>query len=235
MADGERKRLFSRIRSGWKTGLAQGDTLVWLGTVLLAAQFYLLFFFDLQHLDFVHSIIVGESVASAPPAAAPASPAAAAPAAARPPPPAAPARQTRETRVTPEAARAAIEAARQPQITVTPPQRTAPPATAAAPTSGAQACTVARAAGNYQSQYGPIACEARGNELRCCYGGFANCQRQLHLRPSRDAPLLVGQWIYRSGERGPAAFAVTPDCSLGTGRWGRGAVPDQRWEVRGRS
>mgnify|MGYP003110653759 CR=1 FL=1 len=96
------------------------------------------------------------------------------------------------------------------------------------------ACTAEHIAGNYASQFGPMACEGRGRSLRCCYENVSRCDKTLDLTLQDNGRELLGQW-HDGGSSGAAKFSIDNNCNLVAGRWGMGATASQRWSMSGRT
>ncbi len=255
MSKSRKKPVMRRIRDGWRSGLVQGDVGVWLGTLLLAGQLYLMFFTDLQQVaagvlaardSEPRSVATNEApvTVEAPraarttapaPAPAPTSGAAAVKASREheaangqrsASAPQPVAGRTQEAPVEPAPARADPS----PPTTRVAANRPAAAQPSAAPPAAPRtpACTLDQIAGTYDSQYGVVVCAPGNDELSCCYGPGA-CEKTLQLRLAADGRSLNGVWRYRSGERGPAYFGLTSSCALDHGRWGTGRAADKPW------
>jgi len=254
MSKSRKKPVMRRIRDGWRSGLVQGDVGVWLGTLLLAGQLYLMFFTDLQQVAAgVLAARDGDarSVASDAPVTAEARRAARTTAPAPAPQSggdavkasreSAAANGHRSASASQPVAGRAQEAAAAPapapaRADPSPPKtRVAANRPAAAQPSAAPkaaprtpACTLDQIAGTYDSQYGVVVCAPGNDELSCCYGPGA-CEKTLQLRLAAGGRSLSGVWRYRSGEQGPAYFGLTSSCALDHGRWGTGRAADKPW------
>jgi len=92
-------------------------------------------------------------------------------------------------------------------------------------------CTIDGLAGLYETAYGQMRCEAKGEELQCCYGNIRACDTKVILSLSSGGKSLDGKWLYPNGTNGAARFAVAEDCSLDDGLWGSGARLTSAWSV----
>ena len=99
---------------------------------------------------------------------------------------------------------------------------------------GHATCKAEHIAGDYASQFGPMACKGQGQSLSCCYENVKRCDKRLELTLQSDGRNLLGQW-HDGGSSGAAKFAIDNKCNLVLGRWGMGANASQRWTMNGRT
>ena len=92
-------------------------------------------------------------------------------------------------------------------------------------------CNIEDLAGSYQTQYGNMRCQAKGDTLNCCYRNLQSCDQRLELQFSRKRDQVVGKWLYSNGSKGSAKFAVTSECAMGDGLWGA-RRPTSAWWVK---
>jgi len=98
-------------------------------------------------------------------------------------------------------------------------------------TASTTECTIDSLAGLYETAYGQMRCEAKDEELHCCYGNIRACDRKVILGLSSNSENLDGKWLYPNGTSGAARFAIAGDCSLDDGLWGSGARLTSAWSV----
>src|SRR6056297_2274828 len=67
-------------------------------------------------------------------------------------------------------------------------------------------CTIDGLAGLYETAYGQMRCEAKGEELQCCYGNIRACDTKVILSLSSGGKSLDGKWLYPNGTNGAARF-----------------------------
>lgn len=99
------------------------------------------------------------------------------------------------------------------------------------PATAAAACTLDALAGLYESSFGQIQCTSAGEQLQCCYGNLASCDKRLALVLAPGGQQLQGQWQYANGQRGVAGFGVSADCRITDGAWGNATTLTSAWGV----
>ena len=92
-------------------------------------------------------------------------------------------------------------------------------------------CTLAQITGKYQTQYGPLTCDAAAGHLKCCYGDAA-CRNTVELSLDLDRRSVSGTWKHADGTDGRTTFPLTSDCQLSDGKWGWGQdVMNDGWRI----